>query len=65
MMFSLRQLVVNRLEKQGNMALDFIDLEKACDTVPIQMAMTTLIWMGTPESKVKWLKPYMRTPKQE
>ena len=33
-MFSLRQLVEKRLEKQGHMALDFVDLEKAFDTVP-------------------------------
>ena len=52
-MFSLRQLVEKRLEKQGHMALAFVDLEKAFDTVPKRMAMTTLRWMGAPESEVK------------
>ena len=34
--FSLRQLVEKRLEKQGHMALAFVDLERAFDTVPIK-----------------------------
>ena len=50
---SLRQLVEKRLEKQGHMALAFVDLEKAFDTVPRRMTMTTLRWMGAPESEVK------------
>ena len=33
-MFSLRQLIENRLEKQGHIALAFVDQEKAFDTVP-------------------------------
>ena len=33
-MFTLRQLVEKRLAGQENMALGFIDLEKAYDTVP-------------------------------
>ena len=32
-MSSLRQLVENRLERQGHMVLAFVDLEKAFDTV--------------------------------
>ena len=55
-MFSLRQLVQKRLEKQGHMALAFVDLEKAFDTVPRQMAITTLRWMGAPESEVKMVE---------
>ena len=62
-MFSLRQLIENRLEKEGHIALAFVDLEKAFATVPRNMAMATLRWMGAPESEVKWLKPCMRTPK--
>ena len=49
----LRQLGEKRLEKQGHMALAFVDLEKAFDTVPRKMAMATLRWMGAPESEVK------------
>ena len=41
-MFTLRQLVENKLEGQENMALRFIELEKAYDTVPKDMAMATL-----------------------
>ena len=33
-MFSLRQLVENILKRQGHMALTYVDLEKAFDTVP-------------------------------
>ena len=64
-MFALRQLVEKRLEMQGHMALAFVDLENAFDTVPRKMAMATLIWMGAPESEVKWLKQCMRTPQEE
>ena len=55
-MFSLRQLVEKRLEKQGHMALAFVDLEKAFDTVPRKMAMANLRWMGAPESEVKMVE---------
>ena len=50
-MFTLRQLVKKKVEGQENMALGFIDLEKAYDTVPIDMAMATLRWMGVPEAE--------------
>ena len=55
-MFSLRQLVEKRLERQGNMALAFVYLEKAFDTVPRKIAMATLRWMGAPESEVKMVE---------
>ena len=35
------------------MALAFVGLEKAFDTVPRKMAMATLRLMGAPESEVK------------
>ena len=38
------------------MALAFVDLEKAFDTVPRKMAMATLRWMGAPESEVKMVE---------
>ena len=38
------------------MALAFVDLEKAFDTVPRRMAMATLRWMGAPESEVKMVE---------
>ena len=34
------------------MALGFVDIEKAFDTVPREMVMATLRWMGVPEAKV-------------
>ena len=53
-MFTLRQLVEKKLEEQENMALGFIDLEKAYDTVPRDMAM--LNWMGVPEAEVRMVE---------
>ena len=35
------------------MALGFVDLEKAFDTVPREMLMATLRWMGVPEAEVR------------
>ena len=52
-MYVLRQMVEKILEIQGSMALGFVDLEKAFDTVPREMVMATLRWMGVPEAEVK------------
>ena len=52
-MFMLRQLVEKRLEVQGEMALGFVNLEKAYDTVSREMVMVTLRWMGVPEAEVR------------
>ena len=35
------------------MSLGFVDLEKAFDTVPREMVMATLLWMGVPEAEVR------------
>ena len=35
------------------MALGFVDLEKAFDTVPSEMVMAMIRWMGVPEAEVK------------
>ena len=52
-MYVLRQMVEERLEVQGSMSLGFVDLEKAFDTVPREMVMATLRWMGVPEAEVR------------
>ena len=41
-MFALRQMVEKRLEMQGRMAVGFVDLEKAHDTVPREMVTATV-----------------------
>ncbi len=46
-------MVEKILEVQGSMALGFVDLEKAFDTVPREMVMATLRWMGVPEAEVR------------
>ena len=52
-MYVLRQMVEKILEVQG-MALGFVDLDKkAFDTVPREMVMATLRWMGVPEAEVR------------
>ena len=59
-MFTLRQLVEKRLEMQGRMAVGFVDLEKAYDTVPREMA--TVRWMGVPEAEARMVEAmYERT----
>ena len=40
-MYVLRQMVEKRLEVQGSMALGFVDLEKAFDTLLREMVMAT------------------------
>ena len=56
-MYVLGQMVEKRLEVQGSMALEFIDLEKASDTVPREMVMATLCWwMGVPEAEVRMVE---------
>ena len=47
----LRQMVEKRLEIQGSMALGFVDLEKAFDTVPREMVMVT----ATVDGSTRWL----------
>ena len=46
-------MVEERLEVQGSMALGFVNLEKAFDTVPREMVVATLRWMGVPEAEVR------------
>ena len=50
-MYVLRQMVEKRLEVQGSMALGFVDLEKAFDTVPREMVMATLGGWEYPKRK--------------
>ena len=38
------------------MALGFISLKKAYDTVPREMATSTLRWMGLPEAEVRMVE---------
>ena len=37
----------------GSMALGFVELEKAFDTVLREMVMTTLRWIGVPDAEVR------------
>ena len=64
-MYVLRQIVVKRLEVQGSTALGIIDL-KAFDTVPREMVMATLRWMGVPETEVRMVEgAHTRRQQQE
>ena len=49
-------MVEYRLEVQGSMALGFVDLEKAFDTVSREIVMATLRWMGVPEAEVRMVE---------
>ena len=55
-MYVLRQMVEKIMEVQGSMVLGFVDLEKAFDTVPREMAMATLRWIGVPEAEVRMVE---------
>ena len=55
-MYVLRQMVEKRLEVKGSVALGFVDREKAIDTVPREMGMATLRWMGVPEAEVRMVE---------
>ena len=55
-MYVLRQIIEKRLEGQGSMALGFVDLERAYDTVPRDMVMATLRWMGVSEAEVRMVE---------
>ena len=55
-MYVLRQMVEKRLEVQGSMVQGFVDLENAFDTVPREMVMATLRWMGVPEAEVRMVE---------
>ena len=47
---------------QGRMAVVFVDLEKAYDTVPREMVMATVRWMGVPEAEARMVEVmYERT----
>ena len=52
-MYVLRQMVEKRLELQVSLALGFVDLERAYDTVPREMVMATLRWMWVSEAEVR------------
>ena len=61
-MFALRQMVEKRLEMQGRMAVGFVDLEKAYDTVTREMVTATVRWMGVPEAEARMVEAmYERT----
>ena len=47
---------------QGRMAVGFVDLEKAYDTVPREMVMAKVRWMGVPEAEARMVEAmYERT----
>ena len=48
------------LEIQRSMALEFLDLEKAFDTVPREMGMAILRWMGEPEADMRMVETTAR-----
>ena len=55
-LFTLRQFVEKKLEKQGCMCIGFVDLEKAFHTVSRKMVMATLRWLGVPEAEVRMVE---------
>ena len=60
-MYVLRQMVEKRLEVRGSLGLVFDDLERAYDTIPREMVMVTLRWMGASEAEVRIESTYEMT----
>ena len=61
-MFALKQMVEKRMEMLGRMAVGFVNLQKAYDTVPREMVMATVRWMGVPEAEARMVEAmYERT----
>ena len=52
-MYVLSQMVDKRLEVQDSMAMGFVDMKKAFDTVPRETLIAALRWMGVPEAEVR------------
>ena len=44
----------------GRMAVGFVNLEKAYDTVPREMVMATVRWMGVPEAEANMVEENKR-----
>ena len=59
-MYILRQMVEKRLEVRGSLGLVFVDLERAYDTIPREMVMATLRWMGVSEAEVRMVESTTR-----
>ena len=55
-MYALRQMAEKSLEVQGSMDLGFVDLENAFDTVPREVVIAMLRWMGVPETEVRMVE---------
>ena len=49
-----------RIKVQDSMALRFDDLEKAFDTLPREMVIAMLRWMGVLEVEVRTLREHTR-----
>ena len=54
--YVLRHMVEKIMEVQSSMAVGFIDLEKAFDTIPREVVMATLRSMGVPEAEVRMVE---------
>ena len=64
-MVALRQLVEKRLEMQGRMAVGFVDMEKAYDTVQRELVSATVRWKGVPEAEARMVEAmYERTKRR-
>ena len=49
---------------QWRMAVGFVDLEKAYDTVPREMVMATVRWMGVPEAEARMVEAMYERKKE-
>ena len=51
--FVARQKIDNTIERKENMAIGFIDLEKASDSVPRTLVIAILRWLNAKENDIQ------------
>ena len=62
---SRRYLIDKMLDKQGNVALGFVDLEKAFDNVSREMVVATVKWLEVPEAEERTVKATCERTREE
>ena len=55
-MFTIRQIIEKRREFRKDVAFGFVDLEKAFDTVPRELAFAVMRWMEVREAEVRMVE---------
>ena len=63
-LFTIRHIIQKRKEFRMDVAFGFVDLEKAFDTVPRELALAVMRWMEVGEAVAEWLRKCTRRHQQ-